>query len=145
MCSAAELSNKIKYPTFGRTFPVDSQVGPSLISLLKYTYNWTIVAVVCQNSPKWTSLKEHLLEEFENNGIFVSREYIVTNPASYSNNRKYSEEFSEALRDMKQKARSKLQGLLLQYILILFEKLIDCQISYNVCDLGYNEEIKVLL
>lgn len=105
MCSSAELSNKIKYPTFGRTFAVDSQVGPSLISLLKYTYNWTIVAVVCQDSTKWTSLKEHLLEEFENNGILVSREYTVVNPPLYANNRQYSEEFSEALRDIKQKAR----------------------------------------
>ena len=108
MCSAAELSDKVKYPTFGRTFAVDSQVGPSLISLLKYTYNWTIVAVICQNTTKWTSLKEHLLKEFENNDITVSREYIVMKSPFYAKNITYSEEFSEALRDIKQKARSKL-------------------------------------
>ena len=108
MCSAAELSNKKKYPTFGRTFAVDSQVGPSLISLLKNTYNWSRVAVVCQNATKWTSLKEHLLEEFETNGIVVAKEYVTVNPALYNKDETYSEEFSAALRDIKQKARSKL-------------------------------------
>ena len=108
MCSAAELSDKNKFPTFGRTFAVDSQVGPSLISLLKYTYNWTIVAVIVQNATKWTSLTKHLMEEFEINGITVSRKHVVVNPAIYSNDISHSEEFRGALRDIKQQARSKL-------------------------------------
>ena len=123
MCSAAELSDKKKFPTFGRTFAVDSQVGPSLVSLLKNTYNWTIVAVVCQNATKWTSLKDHLLEEFENNGVVVSREYLTVNPPTYNNDRKYSEEFRAALRDIKQKARSKYMHVTIfeRLILVLFE------------------------
>ena len=108
MCSAAELSDKKKFPTFGRTFAVDSQVGPSLISLLKYTYNWTIVAVIYQNATKWTTLNEHLMEEFETNGITVSREHVVVNPAIYNKDIRHLEEFREALRDIKLKARSTL-------------------------------------
>ena len=106
MCSSAGLSDKAEYPTFGRTFAVDSQVGPSVVSLLKYTYNWTRVAIIYQDSTQWTSLKEHLVKEFEKNGIDVAEEYMVVNEAFYyvSNN---DDKFREALRKMKEKARSK--------------------------------------
>lgn len=109
MCSAAELSDKQKFPSFGRTFAVDTQVGPSLISLLKYTYNWTIVAVICQNATNWTKLKSHLLNKFESNGVTVSRQYLIANPPDYNNDLGNSKKFREALRDIKTKARSKLQ------------------------------------
>ena len=105
MCSAAELSDRTKFPLFGRTLAVDSQVGPSLISLLKYTYNWTRVAIICQNSTKWTSLRDHLLEEFDKNGIVVATEYLTVNPAFYS--KKFEGEFRKALTNIKQTARSK--------------------------------------
>ncbi|XP_015762338.1 PREDICTED: speract receptor-like [Acropora digitifera] len=105
MCSAAELSDKQKFPSFGRTFAVDTQVGPSLISLLKYTYNWTIVAVIYQNATNWTKLKSHLLNKFESNGVTVSRQYLIANPPDYNNDLRYSKEFREALRDIKTKAR----------------------------------------
>ena len=122
MCSAAELSDKQKFPSFGRTFAVDTQVGPSLISLLKYTYNWTIVAVIYQNATNWTKLKSHLLNKFDSNGVTVSMEYLIANPPDYNNNNLgYSERFREALKEIKTKARSKLQnqtkptGVCIQY------------------------------
>lgn len=106
MCSSAELSNKEEYPTFGRTFAVDSQVGPSVVSLLRYTYNWTRVAIIYQDSTQWKSLKEHLVKEFEKNGIDVSQEYMLVNEAFYLD-LKNEEEFRAALRKIKEKARSK--------------------------------------
>lgn len=105
MCSAAELSDKQKFPSFGRTFAVDTQVGPSLISLLKYTYNWTIVAVIYQNATNWTKLKSHLLNKFASNGVTVSKQYLIANPPDYNNDLGYSEKFREALREIKTKAR----------------------------------------
>ncbi|XP_068761985.1 atrial natriuretic peptide receptor 1-like [Montipora capricornis] len=105
MCSAAELSDKKRFPTFGRTFSVDTQAAPSVISLLKYTYNWTIVAVICQNATTWTKLKNHLLEEFVANGINVTRQFLTASPALYVGNLRYSEDFRKALRDIKTKAR----------------------------------------
>ena len=106
MCSSADLSDKAKYPTFARTFAVDSQVGPSVVSLLKYAYNWTRVAIIYQDSTQWKSLKEHLVKEFERNGIDVAYEYMVVGEAFYRNLTD-EEDFRATLREIKQKARSK--------------------------------------
>ena len=83
MCSAAELSDKNEFPTFGRTFSVDSRIGPSIISLLKNTYKWTRIAIIYQNTRRWTSVTEYLQEEFEKNGITVAMKFKVMNVASY--------------------------------------------------------------
>ena len=105
MCSASELSDKNEFPTFGRTFPVDSRIAPSIISLLKNTYRWTRIAIIYQNTTRWISLKEHLQEEFEKNGITVAMKFRVANVPSY--NLEAEEEFKKALIKMKQTARSK--------------------------------------
>ena len=105
MCSAAELSDKNEFPTFGRTFPVDSRIGPSIISLLKNTYKWTRIAIIYQNVTRWTSLTEHLQEEFEKNGITVAIKFKVVNVPSYDF--EAEEDFRKALIKIKQTARSK--------------------------------------
>ena len=105
MCSAAELSNKEKFPTFSRTFAVDNQVAPSIISLLKYTYNWTRVAIIVQNTTKWMDLKDYLVEEFEKERIDVAMEYTAVNPVIYES--KDEAQFRDALKELKSKARSK--------------------------------------
>lgn len=106
MCSSADLSDRRKYPTFARTFAVDSQVGPSVVSLLRSTYNWTRVAIIFQDSTQWKSLKEHLVKEFEKYGIDVAHEYKVVSEAFYFY-LKHEAEFRAALREIKEKARSK--------------------------------------
>ena len=106
MCSSADLSDKAKYPTFARTFAVDSQVGPSVISLLRYTYNWTRVAIIYQDSTQWKSLKEHLVKEFEKNGIDVAYEHMVVSVAFYTSLEDEAQ-FRVALREIKETARSK--------------------------------------
>jgi len=106
MCSSADLSDRGKYPTFARTFAVDSQVGPSVVSLLISTYNWTRVAIIYQNSTQWKSLKEHLVKEFEKYGIDVAHEYMVDSEALYDYLQNEAE-FRAALREIKEKARSK--------------------------------------
>ena len=105
MCSDATLSDKKMYPTFGRTFAVDTQIAPSLISLLKYTYNWNRVAIICQNATKWTSLKGFLVKELKKNMIEVATEFTTVNPAIYLE--PSEQPFREALKDIKKKARSK--------------------------------------
>ena len=105
MCSTAELSDKNKFPTFGRTFPVDSRIGSSIISLLKNTYKWTRIAIIYQNITRWTSLTEHLQEEFEKNGITVAMKFKTVNVPGY--NLEAEEEFRKALIKIKQTARSK--------------------------------------
>ena len=105
MCSAAELSNKNEFPTFGRTFSLDSRIGPSIISLLKNTYKWTRIAIIYQNVIRWISLTEYLQEEFEKNGITVAMKFKTSNSPSY--NFEAEEEFKHALIKIKKKARSK--------------------------------------
>ena len=113
MCSAAELSDKKKFPTFARTFLVDSQVGPSLVSLLKHTYNWTRVAILYQDTTQWTSLKDHLLTEFKKNGIDVAQAHMIKNEFNYRTLENEAE-FRAALRDFKDKARSKYMYMYMQ-------------------------------
>ena len=105
MCSAAELSDKNEFPTFGRTFSVDSRIGPSIISLLKNTYKWTRIAIIYQNVTRWTSLTEYLQEEFEKNGITVTMKFKAANVPSY--HLEAEEEFRKALIKIKKKTRSK--------------------------------------
>ena len=105
MCSAAELSDKNEFPTFGRTFSVDSRIGPSIISLLTNTYKWTRIAIIYQNIRRWTSVTEYLQEEFEKNGITVAMKFKAANVPSYEFEAK--EEFKHALIQIKQTARSK--------------------------------------
>ena len=105
MCSAVELSDKNEFPTFGRTFPVDSRIGPSIISLLTNTYKWTRIAIIYQNITRWTSLTEYLEEEFEKNGITVAMKFKTANVPSYD--LEAEEEFRKALIKIKQTARSK--------------------------------------
>lgn len=143
MCSAAELSDKEKFPTFGRTFAVDSQVGPSLVSLLKYTYNWTLVAVIYQDTNQWTSLKDHLLLEFKKNGIEVVKQIMVINEAVY-HSLEAEEEFSGALRDLKDKARSKYMqsnknSCILRQLAVGFSFEIQSGCKARVYDVGRGE------
>ena len=105
MCSAAELSDKNEFPTFGRTFSVDSRIGPSIISLLKNTYKWTRIAIIYQKNIRWTSLTEHLQEEFKKNGITVAMKFKTVNVPSYD--LEAEEELRKALIKIKQTARSK--------------------------------------
>ena len=107
MCSAAELSDKNEFPTFGRTFSVDSRIGPSIISLLKNTYKWTRIAIIYQNVKKWTSLTGHLEEEFKKNGITVAMKFKAMNAPKYHYNFEAEEEFKQALIEITKKARSK--------------------------------------
>ena len=107
MCSAAELSDKNEFPTFGRTFSVDARIGPSIISLLKNTYKWTTIAIIYQNVKKWTSLTGLLEEEFKKNGITVAMKFKAMNTPSYDHNFEAEEEFKQALIEITKKARSK--------------------------------------
>ena len=105
MCSTAELSDKNEFPTFGRTFPVDSRIGSSIISLLKNTYKWTRIAIIYQNITRWTSVTQYLQEEFEKNDITVAMKFKASNVPGY--NLEAEEEFKKALIKIKQTARSK--------------------------------------
>ena len=106
MCSSPELSNKKLYPTFARTFAVDSQVTPSVVSLLK-KFEWKIVAIIYENLTKWTDLKDSMKQQFKANGIEVSYEGSTVVFAHYDlamDNR-----FRKMMSEIKKKARSKYE------------------------------------
>lgn len=105
MCSSPELSDKKLYPTFARTFAVDSQVTPSVISLLK-KFNWKRVAIIYENLTKWIDLKDSMKHHFKNNGIKVSYEGSTLVPFAHYTE-KLDERFRKMMAEIRKTARSK--------------------------------------
>ena len=106
MCSNPELSDKKEFPTFVRTFAVDTSVVPSLISLIKNTYGWKQVAVIYEDSTQWKEIKGTLLKEFKRHNITVlAEEKTVKQDLYYEKSSR--EEYKRAMRIVKEKARSK--------------------------------------
>jgi hypothetical protein len=104
MCSSPELSNKNVYPTFARTFAVDSQVIPSAISLLK-KFEWNRVAIIYENLTKWIDLKDSMKRHFKDNNIKIAYESSTVVFAHY--NSAMDERFRKMMSDIKKTARSK--------------------------------------
>lgn len=107
MCSDAELSDKEKYPTFARTFAVDSQVVPSVVSLVKNAYRWTRVAIIYESTSRWEAIKNTLRKSLEEQGVVVA---VVQNISSHEDyiegHEKQVEQYKSALRTVKRDARS---------------------------------------
>ena len=80
MCGDPELSDKRKYPTFARTYPVAKQLTPSLIALLK-NYNWNTVALVYDDN--FLETKNHIKKRFTKEHIAISYEASVPSEIKY--------------------------------------------------------------
>ncbi|XP_048576040.1 atrial natriuretic peptide receptor 1-like isoform X3 [Nematostella vectensis] len=103
MCSNAELSKKDRYPTFARTFAVDSKVTPSVIALLKQ-FKWEIVAIIYEEWKKWVQLKNYMKAELEANGVEVTYEKSIKQFVYYNSN-EHDAEFRTIMREIKEKSR----------------------------------------
>ncbi|XP_031556269.1 atrial natriuretic peptide receptor 2-like isoform X2 [Actinia tenebrosa] len=103
MCSSTELSDKKLYPTFARTFAVDSQVTPSVISLLK-KFKWTTVAIIYENLTKWIDLKDSMKRHLKANGIKVSYEGSTIGPFAL-HSKVMDDRIREMMSEIKNKAR----------------------------------------
>lgn len=103
MCSNPELSYKKLYPTFIRTFAIDTKLTPSLLSLLKH-FNWKRVAIIYENVTKWIEMKNNMVKRLRANGITVALERLTHPSAQYrpGNDTDY---YRNILRKIKEEAR----------------------------------------
>ncbi|XP_006813975.1 gamma-aminobutyric acid type B receptor subunit 2-like [Saccoglossus kowalevskii] len=62
------LSEREKYPTFFRTVPSEADFNPAKLKLLEY-YNWTRVATIHQDTPRFSMAHNKLTRELEDAGI----------------------------------------------------------------------------
>ena len=107
MCSNPELSDKMKYPTFARTYPLSKRLTPSLIALLNH-YNWRTVAILVEDSFMFRSTYEYVHKNLEANGITISYTNNVATPPSYVP-KKNGPKYATIMENIKKKARSKYQ------------------------------------
>ena len=104
MCSNPEVSYKKLYPTFIRTFAIDTKLTPSLLSLLKY-FNWKRVAIIYENVTKWIEMKNNMVKRLRAKGITVSQELLSHRLGEYRP-RNHTDFFRDIFRKIKQEARS---------------------------------------
>lgn len=58
-CSDPVVSDKIRYPTFTRMEPTDTQVSTSVLALLRY-HKWFKFSIVAQKTEQWLTIAEDL-------------------------------------------------------------------------------------
>lgn len=105
MCGNPDVSYKELYPTFIRTFAIDTKLTPSLLSLLKY-FNWKRVAIIYENVTKWIEMKNNMVKRLRAKGITVAQE-LLTHPSAYYRPENHTDNYRSILRKIKQEARSK--------------------------------------
>jgi len=103
MCSNPEVSYKKLYPTFIRTFAVDTKLTPSLLSLLKY-FNWKRVAIIYENVTKWIEIKNNMVKRLRAKGITVAQE-LLTHPSALYRPQNHTDNYRSIMRKIKQEAR----------------------------------------
>ena len=105
MCGNPEVSYKKLYPTFIRTFAIDTKLTPSLLSLLKY-FNWKRVAIIYENVTKWIEMKNNMVKRLRAKGITVAQE-LLTHPSALYRPENHTDNYRSIMRKIKQEARSK--------------------------------------
>ncbi|XP_031556270.1 atrial natriuretic peptide receptor 1-like [Actinia tenebrosa] len=109
MCSSPELSNKTEYPTFARTFSVDTKILPTFIAIFR-KFHWSKVAIVYERLQKYTMMTTYMRKEFAKRGIQVTYTAGVENQGHYDesliyNEKKYVKEYENVMENVKKKAR----------------------------------------
>lgn len=104
MCGNPDVSYKKLYPTFIRTFAVDTKLTPSLLSLLNY-FNWKRVAIIYENVTKWIEMKDNLATRLRVKGITVALELLTHHSVLYRP-KNHSDNYREIMRKVKEEARS---------------------------------------
>ncbi|XP_067043577.1 atrial natriuretic peptide receptor 1-like isoform X3 [Acropora muricata] len=103
MCSNPEVSYKKLYPTFIRTFAIDTKLTSSLLSLLKY-YNWKRVAIIYENVTKWIEIKSNMVRRLRAKGITVALE-MLTHPSARYKPENHTDNYRGIMRKIKEEAR----------------------------------------
>lgn len=72
-CTDSRVSDKSLYPTFARTFPPDTQVIHSIISLLEY-YQWKKFSLIYESTPPYESVALSLLKASRSKNLTINSE-----------------------------------------------------------------------
>lgn len=105
MCSNPEVSYKKLYPTFIRTFAIDTKLTASLLSLLNH-YNWKRVAIIYENVTKWIEIKNNMVRQLRDKGITVALE-MLTHPSFHYKPQNHTDSYRGIMKKIKEEARSK--------------------------------------
>lgn len=105
MCSNPEVSDKKLYPTFARTFAIDTKLTPSLLSLLNY-FKWKRVAIIYENVTKWIEMKNQMVKSLEEKDITIALQLMMS-PAAVYRPQNHSGMYKDILKRIKSEARSK--------------------------------------
>ncbi|KAK3705160.1 hypothetical protein QZH41_003755 [Actinostola sp. cb2023] len=103
MCNNPEVSNKKRYPTFARTFAIDTKLTPSLLSLLKY-FEWKRVAIIYENVTKWIEMKDTITKRLKEKDITIALQLLMS-PAAVYRPQNHSEMYKDILKQIKAEAR----------------------------------------
>ncbi|XP_068761980.1 LOW QUALITY PROTEIN: atrial natriuretic peptide receptor 1-like [Montipora capricornis] len=103
MCSNPEVSFKELYPTFIRTFAIDTKLTPSLLSLLNH-YHWKRVAIIYENVTKWIEIKNNMAKRLRAKGITVALE-LLTHPSAHYRPKNHTDNYRGIMRKIKEEAR----------------------------------------
>ncbi|XP_078348931.1 atrial natriuretic peptide receptor 1-like isoform X2 [Oculina patagonica] len=103
MCSNPEVSYKKLYPTFIRTFAIDTKLTPSLLSLLNY-FNWKRVAIIYENVTKWIEIKNNMVKQLRAKGITVALE-LLAHPSALYRPQNHTDFYRDIMKKIKQEAR----------------------------------------
>lgn len=106
MCSSPEVSDKKLYPTFARTFAIDTKLTPSLLSLLNY-FKWKRVAIIYENVTKWIEMKDTIVKRLEEKQITIALQEMMS-PSAVFRPQNHSTMYKNILKKIKAEARSKL-------------------------------------
>ena len=74
-CSDPEVSDKLRYPTFTRMEPPDTQVTTSVLALLKY-HKWFKFTIVSQKTEQWMTIAEDLRNQAEMREEFTVKHFV---------------------------------------------------------------------
>ncbi|XP_020901343.1 atrial natriuretic peptide receptor 1 isoform X2 [Exaiptasia diaphana] len=103
MCSSPEVSDKKLYPTFARTFAIDTKLTPSLLSLLNY-FKWKRVAIIYENVTKWIEMKDTIVKRLEEKQITIALQEMMS-PSAVFRPQNHSTMYRNILKKIKSEAR----------------------------------------
>jgi len=78
-CADYDVSNKVKFPTFARTFPPATQVAKPIISLLLH-YNWNKFTLIYGSLHISKVIVEKIRELAQANNITINDEQTFNEP-----------------------------------------------------------------
>ena len=78
-CADADVSSKVDFPTFARTFPPASQVAKPIISLLLH-YNWSKFTLIKGSLHKFSVIANRLKKLAKEHNISINQEEPFDEP-----------------------------------------------------------------